>query len=84
MGFKQWRNYTATVTINSNHIETLPITASRNFAAFLSDTHASYGQQGDLSGGSAIIEITNNTVTWIYNWNTSTDMMVNIFVIGII
>lgn len=63
----------------------MPVTVSNNFVAILSDTDVSGGQEGDLSGGSAITNISNNAVTWTYNWNsTRTNLMINIVVIGII
>ena len=65
--------------------ETLPIAVSKNFVAILSDTDVAEGYQNDMSGGSAIVSITNNAVNWRYNWNfTHENLMINIFVIGIV
>ena len=81
---KQWRNYTTTVKINQTIIETLPITVTKNFAAILSDTDSNIGSSGDFSGGSTVKKIDSNTITWVYNWNSSNEIMINIIVIGII
>lgn len=70
--------------MNQTLTETLPITASKNFVAILSDTDCSNGVASDLSGGARIINISNNTIQWTYNWNASNYMMVNIIALGII
>lgn len=70
--------------MNQTITETLPITATKNFVAILSDTDCSGGVASDVSGGARIINIYNNTVQWTYNWNASNYMMVNIIVLGII
>ena len=82
---KQWRNYITTMARDSYITETLPIAVSKNFVAILSDTDVAEGYQNDMSGGSAIVSITNNAVNWRYNWNfTRENLMINIFVIGIV
>ena len=81
---QQWRNYVITLQKNQTITETLPITATKNFVAILSDTDCSNGVASDLSGGSRIINISNNTIQWTYNWNANNYMMINIIVLGII
>ncbi|NJE28197.1 hypothetical protein E0L01_05375 [Megamonas funiformis] len=70
--------------MNQTLTETLPITASKNFVAILSDTDCSNGNVNDVSGGARIINISNNTIQWTYNWNANNYMMINIIVLGII
>ena len=70
--------------MNQTLTETLPITASKNFVAILSDTDCSNGNVNDVSGGARIINISNNAIQWTYNWNANNYMMVNIIVLGIV
>lgn len=79
----QWRSYQANVQANGYYKEALPLTFSEVFAALLSDTNAGNGGvSGDLTGGSSIQIIKNNSVEWLYDWNTSSNILISVFVIG--